>query len=149
MDKEENLKIIYKEVSDLHKYQQEGIDLVNNKSNWILVSDMVFLTILYQIPQKNFFIFVIIFLVTVSAILSLIIFKPKRFKNTAKISKQLEKKDEKREVFLESLIRKKKQAYTANALEKKKIDQLLLLAQYMLIIALILGLLIYVIIYVG
>ncbi len=100
--KEENLKIIYEEISELHRYQQSGVDLLYNKLNWILVSDLVFVAALMSSKESST---IAVLLASASAILVLIKFQPQVFKNTAQITSQLETVD--RPNFLESLIKKK------------------------------------------
>lgn len=72
--REENLKIIYNEVVELHKYQQQGLDLMYNKLNWILVSDLVILALLYNSRRPSA---LVILLVSLSAVFALISFEPK------------------------------------------------------------------------
>ncbi|MFA5643236.1 MAG: hypothetical protein WC949_01620 [Candidatus Paceibacterota bacterium] len=130
--KEESLKIIYNEVVELHKYQQQALDLMYNKLNWILVSDLVFLAVLYSVHRSNIF---IVLLVSLSAVITLAGFSPEKFKFTAKISKQLIKADD--DNFLESLIKKKKDAFMRNESRSKSVEKLLKCSQWLLIFAIL------------
>src|SRR5680860_548173 len=128
--KDENLKIIYNEVVELHKYQQQSLDLMYNKLNWILVSDLVFLATLYNARHLNV---LVIFLVSLSAVLTLVGFSPEKFKYTAKISDQLLTADKNN--FLESLIKKKREAFLKNKSRIKNVELLLKSSQWLLVFA--------------
>lgn len=133
--KKENLKIIYNEVVELHKYQQQGLDLMYNKLNWILVSDVVFLAALYSGRQHSL---VVMMFVSLSVILVLFGFSRKKFKFTAKISKQLSRADD--TSFLTSLIKKKREAFLANNNRVKNLELLLNISQWLLAGAILLQL---------
>ena len=135
--KEENLKVIYDEMSEILREQQGSIDLLYNKLNWILVSDVVFLAALYTAHHQNF---LVILLVSLSALVCLIGFQPQVFKMTANISAQLKKVEESN--FLESLINKKRVAFNANDSKVSNIKRWMSLSQYLLIAAIVLQLLI-------
>lgn len=135
--KEENLKTIYKETVELHKYQQQSLDLLYNKLNWILVSDVVFLASLYSTGHPNV---LIIFLVSLSAAFTLSGFSPKGFKYTRKISDQLIDVD--RDNFLEILISKKAEAFEKNVGRSKELKIILGFSQWLLIAAIFLQFLI-------
>ncbi len=130
--KEENLKTVYNEVNELHKHQQQGIDLMYNKLNWILVSDIVFLAGLYANHCPNVF---VVILVSISAIVALLSFNTKKYKHTAKISSQLDGVEN--EHFLESLIEKKREAFIANDSRNKELAELLQYSQWLLVGAII------------
>jgi len=130
--KDENLKIIYNEVVELHKYQQQSIDLMYNKFNWILVADSVFLAALYNTRHANI---LVILLVAISAVLSLLSFVPTKYKYTAKISDQLTNVDNNK--FLESLIKKKKEAFTKNESHMTNMGNLLICSQLLLVFAIL------------
>lgn len=131
MSKEENLKIIYEEVSEIHRFQQSGVDMLNNKMNWVLVSDLVFLAVVYDLHQRSV---LAVLLASLSAIVVLIYFKPIRFKSTVEISKQLEHAD--KDSFLRDLIDTKRQAFNANAGRVKELKAAMLSARVLLIAAL-------------
>ena len=103
--KDDNLKIIYEEISELHRFQQSGVDLLYNKLNWILVSDLVFIVALMSSKESSM---IATLLVSASAILVLIKFQPQVFKSTAQITNQLDTVEKPN--FLESLIKKKRGA---------------------------------------
>ncbi|MHB1769502.1 MAG: hypothetical protein ACYCPH_00220 [Minisyncoccota bacterium] len=128
--KDENLKIIYDEIVELHRYQQSGVDLLYNKLNWILVSDLVFLAAAYNLHWPNF---LAQLLASASAVLVLLKFQPETFKSTAQISAQLDQVEHKD--FLESLIKKKKEALNANATRIDKLSGSMLWARILLIAA--------------
>jgi hypothetical protein len=127
MNKEENLKIVYNEVLELNKYQQQGIDLMFNKLNWILVADSVILAAFYNLKEYNL---VVVFLVSLSIVFSVVGFSPIRMKVTAKITSQLEKIDQ--DDFLEYLVAKKREAYIGNASRSKNLENILWIAQWSL-----------------
>jgi hypothetical protein len=62
----QNLKIVYEEITELHRNQQSAADLSYNKLNWILVSDIVFLAALFADKRMNA---IIIALICVSRML--------------------------------------------------------------------------------
>ena len=134
MDKEDNLKIVYKESIEVNKQQQLAIDLIYNKLNWILVSDLVFLAAIYSMYRLNI---AVLFLVILSAILSLLGLDPQIFKGTAKLSEQLTRVDNDKNEFLKGLINKKIEAFNANNKRISEISSFLLFSKYLLIIALI------------
>lgn len=139
MDSEkEDLRVAYEEVSQLHSQQQGGIDLVYNKLNWILVSDIVFLVYLYGDEYANPG---VIGLVTASALCALVGFQPERFKSTVKISALLEKAGEKG--FMRSLIKRKKDAFVANNERTELMSEMMSGSRWFLIIALLLQLVVY------
>lgn len=128
--KDENLKIIYEEISELHRYQQSGVDLLYNKLNWILVSDLVFVAALMSSKESSI---IATLLASASAILVLIKFQPQVFKNTAQITSQLETVDKPN--FLESLIKKKKEALNANKSRIDELNNVMFYARLLLILA--------------
>lgn len=128
--KDENLKIIYEEISELHRYQQSGVDLLYNKLNWILVSDLVFVAALMSSKESST---IATLLASASAILVLIKFQPQVFKNTAQITSQLETVDKPN--FLESLIKKKKEALNANKSRIDELNNVMFYARLLLILA--------------
>lgn len=130
--KDDNFKIIYNEITELHKYQQQSLDLIYNKLNWILVSDLVFLVTLYNSRRPNI---LIILLVSLSAIFALIGFSPEKFKYTARISDQLDSVD--KDKFLESLVKKKSEAFIENVAHSKKIETSLKYSQWLLVCAIL------------
>lgn len=131
--KEENLKIVYNEIVELHRQHQSGIDLVYNKLNWILVSDLVFLASIYNMRCPSVSVAV---LVSISVILSLVGFERREFRTTEKIMTQLERTDD--DNFLEVLIEKKRGAFNKNESQNKKISDLMHYASWFLIIAVVL-----------
>jgi hypothetical protein len=140
MQKNDNLKIVFNEVVELHQYQQQSLDLMYNKLNWILVADFVFLASLYS--AKHLYAFVV-FLVSISVTAALIGFAPKQYRYTARISKQLA--DVKENNFsLEHLINKKRDAFLKNSSESKKVECCLKISQYTLLVAVWVQLLFYI-----
>lgn len=131
--KEDNLKVIYEEISELHRFQQSSVDLLYNKLNWVLVSDLVFIAAL--VSSKNGSILALL-LASLSAILALIEFQPHVFQSTAQISDQLERAAEPN--FMESLIKKKKEAYHMNAERLESLNTTMLYTRIFLLAALIL-----------
>lgn len=134
MDKEDNLKIVYKESVETYKYQQSAVDLIYNKLNWILVSDIVFLAALYGAHRHSA---IVALLVVLSAILSLLGLNPRKFKGTAKISEQLKKVDSDKNKFLEAIISKRIEAFNANEKRINDISCFLSFSKWLLISALI------------
>jgi len=128
--KEKNLETVYQEITEILSQQQASVDLLYNKFNWILVSDLVFLAALYNTHRPNV---LVVLLVSLSGILCLVGFQPKVFKMTAKISAQLDKVDESN--FLESLIDKKKEAFTANDSRVDEMKNLMSWSRWLLISA--------------
>jgi len=131
--KEKNLKIVLEEVSDLLRNQQEGIDLLYNKLNWILVSNVVLLSALFASDCPNL---VVGSFLVISIVITLVGFSPKTFKVTAKISDQLRLVDE--AGFLVSLINKKRQAFLSNNKKLKRVHLVLRYASGCLICAIVL-----------
>ena len=99
---EKNLEIVLNELSDLLKNQQESIDLLYNKLNWMLVSSVVLLTGLFSSDYPNIF---VVSLLVLSVYVALIGFIPKAFNITVKIEEQL--KYVENDKFIISLINKK------------------------------------------
>jgi len=128
--KDENLKIIYEEISELHRFQQSGVDLLYNKLNWILVADLVFIAAIMNTTQGST---IATLLASASAILVLIKFQPQVFKNTAQITSQLESVDKLN--FLESLIKKKKEALNSNKSRIDELNTVMFYARILLILA--------------
>lgn len=106
---ETDLRIVYDEVTHLLDRQSDAVDLLYNKLNWVLVSDVVFLDAVLTGHGSRIF---IALLVCLSAIFALIGFRAVPFKVTAKISRLLEIVGE--EAFLRSLIKKKISAFHKN-----------------------------------
>lgn len=131
--KEKNFKIIYDELVELHKNQQEVIKLTSNKLNWILVSDVVLLAFIYSTNSPNI---AVIILLSLSAILSLFGFSPRKFKITEKISDQINRVED--ENFLEKLVNKKREAYNSNEGRERSMNETMFNSQILLIIALVL-----------
>lgn len=129
--KEENLKIVYQEINELQRQQQGSIDLLYNKLNWILVSDVVFLAALYSVRHPAL---LVVLLVSVSAILALIGFQPQTFHITAKISEQLDKTGE--TDFMKLLLEKKRDMFNINIKKTKLMKNMLAWSRYLLIAAL-------------
>ena len=131
----QNLEIIYDEVVEIHRYQQQGVDLVYNKLNWILVSDFVFLTAVFSLHHRNV---LVILLISASIITSMIGFGSRTFKSTKQISKMLEEKNDQN--FLEKLIEKKVEAFNKNKNTLKGINANLYFSQFCLSLAVIMQL---------
>lgn len=129
----EHLEIIYDEIVEIHKHQQEAVDLIYNKLNWILVSDFVFLAAIFNFHWRSK---IVILLVCISIVATLVIIGHHKFKATAKISKMLEKKDNPK--FLEDLIVVKVKAFNKNESEITKIEKHLTWSRYSLIFAVVL-----------
>lgn len=127
-----NLEIVLEETRELLRNQQDGIDLLYNKLNWILVSNIVLLATLFSFRGQNF---IVVALLIVSIIIILTGFNPRTFKITAKISDQLKLHEDGR--FLKSLITKKKEAYLANNKRITMVHQILKRSSYCLIGALV------------
>ncbi len=134
--REENLKVIYEEISELLRHQQASVDILYNKLNWILVADSVFLAALYSIHRPNI---LVVLLVSISAILCLVSFQPETFKITAHVTMQLAKASE--DNFLESLIDKKREAFNANDSKTENIERRMSWSRYLLVAAIALQLL--------
>jgi len=130
--KDENLKIIYDEITELHRFQQSGVDLLYNKLNWILVSDLVLIAAILNFKYPS--ILALLF-AGASAVLVLIKFQPQIFKSTAQITNQLENVEKPN--FLESLIKKKKEAYNANKGRIDELNTVMLYARVLLILAIV------------
>jgi hypothetical protein len=130
----ENLKILYNETVEIHKYQQQGIDLFYNKLNWILVSDVVFLAGLYG-GSKHPNILVVL-LISTSILFAFFGFSSRKFKYTAKISKQLN--DIEKDNYIKILIDKKRQAFEKNAQTIKEMKKDLIYSQWLFIAAILL-----------
>ncbi len=130
--KEDNLKVIYDEITELHRFQQSGVDLLYNKLNWILVSDLVLIAALLNFKHPS--ILALLF-AGASAVLVLIKFQPQIFKSTAQITNQLENVEKPN--FLESLIKKKKEAYNANKGRIDELNTVMLYARVLLILAIV------------
>ena len=128
--REEKLNIIYQETVEMHKQHQVGIDLVYNKLNWILVSGMVFLAMLYSGRHTNM---LIVIIASASTIVTLVGFERRTFHVTKKISDQLAEVES--ENFLENLIVKKVAAFNANEKQNKQISDLMHWASWLLIAA--------------
>jgi hypothetical protein len=131
MTREEDLKIVYSDAVELHNQQQASLDLIYNKFNWILVSDVVLLGAMYSVHRLNI---LIVFVITLSAVLSLIGFESRKFKITEKISTQLVRAGN--TDFLEGLIEKKRLAFEANASQVTEITNLMKYSSRLLILAL-------------
>lgn len=133
----EDLKIVYDEVSELHRFQQDSINLLYNKLNWILVSDLVFIAAIYAAHHQSI---LAILCASVSSIIVLVKFQAKVFKSTAVIKDQLKVAGEPN--FLESLINKKREALNSNASKLEETEEALKLARYLLVAAIVLELLV-------
>lgn len=130
--KEENLKIIYEEISELHRFQQSGVDLLYNKLNWILVSDLVFIAAMISSKYGST---LAIFLASASAIVALVKFEPQVFKGTAKISDLVEIVE--KEDFLKILVKKKTEAYNANKGRITELNKFMFYTRVLLISAIV------------
>lgn len=122
----ENLKIIYQEVTELLNNQQASIDLLYNKLNWILVSDLVFLGMTYTKNPNP----IALLLATLSAVISVIQLRPEIFKSTVKIKNQLEQSE--KADFLRELIEKKREVFNLNGDTVKQISRRFEYAAYLL-----------------
>lgn len=131
--KEKNLKIVYEEISELHRFQQSSVDMTYNKLNWILVSDVVLLGVFFSLHHRSF---LAVLLVCISAIIVLIQFQPKTFKYAPHVTSMLEKLDMDDSDFLQSVIAKKKEALNANTSRLKEINGWMFTARVLLIAAL-------------
>ena len=127
--KENDLKIIYEDVAELHRQQQSAIELVYNKLNWILVSDIVFIAAIMSGRHPNI---AVLLLICLSAILALLGLEPQSFKMTQKITDQLANAG--KEDFLEDLIKKKKEVYNKNESRSTTLNLILTGSKMLLII---------------
>lgn len=124
MSVEENLRMVHEELVDLHQKQQDGIDLIYNKFNWILVSDVVLLAALYN---SEYVYSIVLILITFSAVIAIFGFESRTFKVTERITDQLERIESSQSDFLKKLAAKKREAFNAN---NKQILELSLYRQY-------------------
>jgi hypothetical protein len=136
--KEHNLNIVYEEITELHRIQQSGIDLVYNKFNWILVSDIVFLAALYNSHRPSV---TVTILVSLSGILALLGIEPIKFKITAKVTDQLSSVED--ENFLLDLIKTKKEALNKNQSRTVELNSVITYSKWLLIAAIVLQCLIF------
>lgn len=128
---DKNLNIILKEINELHRQQQESVALISNKLNWILVSDIVFLTACSNKGKGSIWTIYFVFISILFAIFGL---RPKKFKWTAKIVTMLKEKNNSK--FLNDLILKKKELFDSNIKNEKEMQDFLLLSKIMLAIGL-------------
>lgn len=126
----ENLNLVYKEVSGLQKQQQDAITLLNNKLNWILVSDFVFLATLLNLNMIKTF---SAFSVLVSICIALFALRERKFHFTAKVLRMLECIDN--EKFMIDLIKKKKKAFDKNKKKKERTEEFLFFSKFFLFVA--------------
>ncbi|BFT94812.1 hypothetical protein MNSC_08200 [Minisyncoccus archaeophilus] len=129
----DNLKIVYNEVLELHKYQQQSFDLLYNKLNWVLVSDVLLL--IFFISQESVAILVI-FCILISILFTLFAFNPKGYSYTIVISKQLENYED--EDYLKNLIKKRREAFGRNESKIVGIKKALLISNFFLSLGIIL-----------
>jgi len=100
---DENLKIIYNEVIDARKQQQEDVNLIYNKFNWIIISDIaLIIVILNSKPLSSLLIFVFLILTT-SLIFSLLSLRLNSFKRGPKLEKLVYYRNKSSKYFLNAL----------------------------------------------
>lgn len=84
--KKENLKIIYDEILRARKAQEKDIELIYNKFNWILVSNIVVLVGSLQFKESSFLLFLGIIFIIASTTFSLYFLRLNFFKRGPKLN---------------------------------------------------------------
>lgn len=70
-DKRKNLMIVYQEVVDARKQQQDDLVLISNKFNWSIVSNFVLLGFIINLKNYNFLMYSALFLLVLSLFISI------------------------------------------------------------------------------
>jgi len=127
-----NLHVVLEELRALLSDQHTSLDLLSNKLNWILVSNVFLLsTLLFSSQSPNI---IPCCLLVFSIIVVLIAFQPKAFRSAARTIDQLTQYEDRQ--FLQSLIDKKLDDYAANAKRITNVSHAFLWSSVLLVVAL-------------
>lgn len=114
-DNIENFKLIYNELIDARSQQQKDADMIYNKFNWLIVSNIAIIGILLQINNLSIYLKLSILSSTISLILCLISLKLKSFKRGPKLFELIETKTWPQKIQIQKLNEK-----ILDAIEKNK-----------------------------
>jgi len=127
-----NSHVVLEELRELLNNQHASLNLLSNKLNWILVSDVFLLsTSLFSFESPNL---IVCCLLVFSIVIVLIAFQPRAFRSVAGIENQLKQHDDQQ--FLQLLIDRKIEDYSANAKRILNVSHAFLWSSVFLVVAL-------------
>ena len=133
----ENLKLIHEEIICAREQQLKDVELIYNKFNWILVTNIVLLGFLLSLKDKDIFIFLAFIFLIGSSLLSLISLKLKTFKRGPLLCKLIDAEKKSEDQLLRALNKKIHQDIEKNKDLVKNFGDYLKYSIYLLMLALL------------